>query len=73
MEGKGKVEEPQSIPVVSSTKPQSVRCVECREEDCKLVLCIPCGHRVMCAACASKRSTCSVCLQEIKQTMNTFL
>ncbi|CCW61170.1 unnamed protein product [Phytomonas sp. EM1] len=67
-----KVEEPKLPPTVHPSKHTSVRCVECAKEDSKLVVCLPCGHRVMCGACAANRSTCSVCLQEIKQTLNAF-
>lgn len=47
-------------------------CVECGREDPQLVICIPCGHRVMCGSCASQRATCPVCLLEFKHSITTY-
>lgn len=47
-------------------------CVECGSEDLHLVISLPCGHRVMCGACARKRTTCPVCLREVAHVVDTY-
>ncbi|CAD2212913.1 hypothetical protein AGDE_08508 [Angomonas deanei] len=51
--------------------PQHI-CFECRAQDKVLSILIPCGHRVLCESCAKKRTTCPVCLSEIKNVLTTY-
>ncbi|KAG5489547.1 hypothetical protein GH5_00421 [Leishmania sp. Ghana 2012 LV757] len=47
-------------------------CLECGKTYSQLVVCTPCGHRVLCYTCAQKRTTCPVCLSEIRDTIVAF-
>ena len=47
-------------------------CLECGKRYNQLVVCVPCGHRVLCYSCAKKRTTCPVCVSEIHDTIVAF-
>ncbi|KPA81400.1 hypothetical protein ABB37_03777 [Leptomonas pyrrhocoris] len=47
-------------------------CLECGKRYNQLVVCVPCGHRVLCHSCAKKRTTCPVCVSEIRDTVVAF-
>lgn len=48
-------------------------CLECGQRYNQLVVCVPCGHRVLCYGCSKKRTTCPVCLKEISNTVVAFV
>ncbi|CAJ1012879.1 putative Zinc finger, C3HC4 type (RING finger) containing protein [Leishmania naiffi] len=60
--------EPTRIPAHS----HSNVCLECGNTYSQLVVCAPCGHRVLCYTCARRRTTCPVCLSEIRDTIVAF-
>lgn len=47
-------------------------CLECGQRYNQLMVCVPCGHRVLCYGCAKKRTTCPVCVSEIRDTVVAF-
>jgi hypothetical protein len=47
-------------------------CLECGKRYNQLMVCVPCGHRVLCYACAKRRTTCPVCVSEIRNTVVAF-
>lgn len=47
-------------------------CLECGQRFNQLLVCVPCGHRVLCYACAKRRTTCPVCVTEIRDTVVAF-
>lgn len=48
------------------------KCAECDDAESKLVICLPCGHRVVCKKCAQSRTACPVCLTDIKYFVVPF-
>ncbi|GET93476.1 hypothetical protein, conserved [Leishmania tarentolae] len=59
-------------PTRNSARSHSNVCLECSKTYSQLVVCAPCGHRVLCYTCAQKRATCPVCLIEIRDTIVAF-
>ncbi|KAG5464231.1 hypothetical protein LSCM1_00411 [Leishmania martiniquensis] len=56
----------------SPARSHSHVCLECGKTYSQLVVCTPCGHRVLCYTCSRKRTTCPVCLSEIRDTIVAF-
>ncbi|KPI86718.1 hypothetical protein ABL78_4188 [Leptomonas seymouri] len=63
--------EEDGAPCVSNRSHAHV-CLECGGRYNQLLVCVPCGHRVLCYSCAKQRTTCPVCVSEIRDTVVTF-
>ena len=46
-------------------------CIECRRAPAEVAF-IPCGHTIVCAACAPRVGTCPSCLVTVESVMQTF-
>lgn len=61
-----------AAPARTGARVRSNVCLECSKTYEQLVVCAPCGHRVLCYTCAQKRTTCPVCVSEIRDIVVAF-
>ncbi|AYU83757.1 hypothetical protein, conserved [Leishmania donovani] len=61
-----------TAPARNPTRSLSHVCLECGKTYGQLVVCVPCGHRVLCYTCSQKRTTCPVCVSEIRDIIVAF-
>ncbi len=58
-------------PMQSSSSSSSTLCVSCSRYQRSVVL-IPCGHLILCVACAHSLASCPMCQSDISATLKIY-